>query len=667
MIHEKSLVVYKTRPALVRAAGEKIEIALLGGGEKIRVREKDVELLYPGPVAGTAALEQDIAAMTTEDVPAETVREVWELLSGSLAADASISLRELAELVYGVFSPRSAWGAWLFLSEGRYFTGTMAALRPRPLAEVEAGEKRREARVRDGQERDAVLEWLKQQRRSRPGKTGLPSAGSPSGETAPECPPGLDEALIRRHVQDLEALACGKSTKSKTMKELGLTENSGDAHALLLDTGLWTPLVNPHPVRFGLSLVSARNIPQAPPEEARRDLTGLPAFAIDSPWSLDPDDAISVEGNTLYVHVADPAASIGPEDPAEREARDRGATLYLPEGASRMLAEEALSLFALGLANTSPALSFKISLDEQGAIQDIEIVPSIIKAARLSYAQADALLNSGGGPAGKDAAVLEALHRIAERNQKRREAAGAVSIELPEIHISVKENEVHLEPIVPYRSAAIVRECMLLAGEGAALWAGRQTSLGGRRLAFPYVSQETGDLPDRILPGMAGAWQLRRCMRPRLLSVKPGRHWGLGLEAYTQVTSPLRRYTDLLAHLQIRALLRGEEPLPEEEVLTRLAAGEAAAAAVVQAERASRVHWTAVYLSDKRDSLWDAVVLEKKGGRQANPLWAVMIPALALETQVPLPGDPLPNEPVKLSLKSVQIPRGEIHFVWAGG
>jgi exoribonuclease-2 len=666
MIREKSLVVYKTRPALVTAAGEKIDITLLDGGEKIRVREKDIGLLYAGPIADSAALGRDIAAMTADIAAGEAaaVREAWELLAGSLGAEDSVPLRELAELVSGEFSPRSAWGAFLLLNEGRYFTGTIAALRPRPPAEVAAGEKKREAKVREGQEREAVLEWLKKRRQSAgPGKGAAPAEAS-AGETVagPEYPPGLDESRIRRHVQDVEALAWGKSAKSRTLKELGLPESPEDAHALLLDTGLWPPLVNPHPSRFGLSLVSAGDIPKAPPEEARRDLTGLPAFAIDSPWSADPDDAVSVEGNTLYVHVADPAASIGPEDPAEREARNRGATLYLPEGASRMLAGEALGLFALGLAGQSPALSFKLTLDETGAIRETAIFPSTIKAVRLSYAQADSLLNSAAdGATGGDAAALEALCRIAERNQKRREAAGAVSIELPEVHISVDEGKTALEPIVPYRSAAMVRECMLLAGEGAALWAGRQTTPAGQRLAFPYVSQEAGDLPGQILPGLAGACQLRRCMRPRTLSVKPARHWGLGLEAYTQVTSPLRRYTDLLAHLQIRALLRGEEPLTEEEVLTRLAAGEAAIAAVVQAERASRAHWIAVYLSDKLDSLWDAVVLEKKGGRTGSS-WALMIPALALETQVPLPGEPQPNDQVKLVLKSVKIPRGEIGF-----
>jgi exoribonuclease-2 len=571
---------------------------------------------------------------------------------------ASVSLRELAELVFGEFTPRSAWGACLLLNGGLYFTGTIAAVRPRTRAEVEAAEKKRETKNQEGRERDAVLEWLKKRRRA---------ARGPGNAADYDFPPGLDEAVVRRHIQDLEALAYGRSAKSRTLKDLGLPESPEDAHALLLDTGLWTPLVNPHPARFGLSVVSAKIPPDPPPEEDRRDLTALPAFAIDSPWSHDPDDAVSVEGNVLFVHVADPAASIGPESPAEQEARDRGATLYLPERTSRMLAEEALSLFALGLAETSPALTFRMTLDGEGMIEETEIFPSLVKVTRLTYTQADELLAAGAdrlpgaradGSAGRDAAALGELYRIAGRNLKRRLAAGAAFIDLPETHISVEDGTVRIEPVAPCRSTALVRECMLLAGEGAALWAGRQ-SPGGGRLAFPYVSQEPGTPPGQLLPGLAGSWQLRRCMRPRTLSVKPGPHWGLGLDAYTQVTSPLRRYTDLLAHLQIRALLRGE-PLGEEKVLARLAAGEAAASAAAQAERASRNHWTAVYLSDKKDSVWDAVALEKKG-----PRWTLMIPALALETQVPLPGDDEPNDEVKLALKSVNIPRGETGFTFS--
>jgi exoribonuclease-2 len=652
MIGEKKLVAYKNRPALAAKAGEKIDITILNGDGGLRVREKDIEVLFPGPVADAAGLSRDITAL--EDgagVAPAAAREAWELLAGDMGPGLSVPLRELAELVYGEYSPRSAWGAYLLLTEGLYFTGTPDAVRPRPQAEVAAGEKKREAKNREGRDREAFLARLKTRRLELPGDS--------------------------RYMQELEALAYGKSAKSKTMKELGLPENPEDTHALLLDTGFWTPLVNPHPARFGLSAVSAKALPEPPPEEERRDLTALPAFAIDSPWSVDPDDAVSADGNTLYVHVADPAASIRPDSSAEREARDRGATLYLPEGASRMLAEEALPLFALGLGDISPALTFKMTLDDEGAVRETEIFPSLVKAVRLSYAGADRLMDGGGpaaegaadsptGQTGRYAAALEELRWLAERNLARRLAAGAVSIELPEVHISVDNGTVTIEPIVPYRSAALVRECMLLAGEGAALWAGRFQA-GGSRPVFPYVGQEAGDLPGRVLPGLAGSYQLRRCMRPRVLSVRPGRHWGLGLEAYTQVTSPLRRYTDLLAHLQIRAILRGEEPLGEEEVLLRLGAGEAAASASVQAERASRAHWTAVFLSDKKGSLWDAVALEKKVTRGGGSVWALMIPALGLETQVSLPGDISPNDEVKLAVTSVDIPRGEIGFMPSEG
>jgi hypothetical protein len=61
------------------------------------------------------------------------------------------------------------------------------------------------------------------------------------------------------------------------------------------------------------------------------------------------------------------------------------------------------------------------------------------------------------------------------------------------------------------------------------------------------------------------------------------------------------------------------------------------------------------------------VALEKKGGRGAGSSWTLMIPALALETQVPLSGDIQPNDEVKLVMKSVNIPRGEIGFIHDGG
>ncbi|MDR2495421.1 MAG: RNB domain-containing ribonuclease [Spirochaetaceae bacterium] len=606
MIREKSLVAYKNRPALVVETGEKITINV-SGGDAVRVREKDIEMLHPGPCT---------LADLDPEADDRDARDAWELLAGD-----AVSLADLADLVYGEYTARSAWLAYLILKEGIYFKGDTRALKARSAEEVRQGEEKRRGRQQDKAERDRFLDRL----RSR--SVRLPED--------------------RRFLQDLEALAYGKTDRSRTLKDLGKPETPQEAHRILLSSGVWDFWTNPHPARFGLSTVSAKT-PAAPPDEGeeRLDLTRLNAFAVDNPWSGDPDDALSLgDDGCVWVHIADPAATVMPGSPADLEARDRGATLYLPEGPSRMLSDETLPLFALGLREVSPALSFKITLTDDFFIRETDIVRSWVRVTRLTYQEADELM--AREPDG-DAARLLA---IAARCRHRRIRSGAVMIELPEAHIFVSPGSVTVEPLAGSRSADMVRECMLLAGEGAAQWALQ------RRLPFPYISQEAGDIPESPLPGMAGSFQIRRCMRPRTLSVKPGIHWGLGLDTYTQVTSPLRRYTDLLAHQQIRAFLRGEAPLHEDEIVLRLGAGEAAAHTAVQAERASRNHWLAVYLSDKKGSTWEGVALESRGPRSV-----VMIPALGLETQVAWKRAPEPNEPVTLTLSTTRIPEAEAVF-----
>ena len=621
MISENALVVYKNKPAIVKEfADGKISISLMDGSS-VKVRDKDIELLHPGPVKNFNGINIDVSQTA--------IREAWELLSDE---GAPVSLKELAALICGEYNPASAYAAYRLLKDGLYFSGAIAAITPRSRNEAAAEEEKRSGKLRESTERAEFLRRVKACLK-KPSESSL-----------------LQENL--RFMQDVEALAYGKSVKSRTMKELGLSETPEDAHALLLNTGLWTAAVNPHPARFGLSLNHSEICPAAPSFDDRRDLCRLAAFAIDSPWSSDPDDAVSIETDetgrrTLYVHIADPASTIMPGSPVEKDARDRGVTLYLPEDTVRMLADEALELFALGLGEKSVALTFKMTLNEDCEIIDTEIFPSIVKVTRITYEDADRKI----GGAGTGAPELRALYDFAMCNYKRRTAMGAVNIELPETHITVIDGTPDIQPIVQYRSASLVRECMIAAGEGAGSWA------AARGIAFPYISQEVdiqGDVPE----GLAGSWFLRKCMRPRVLSTKPGRHQGLGLDTYTQVTSPLRRYTDLLAHMQIRAFLRGDEPLSTDEVSARLGFSEAAAIAAVQAERASDNHWTFVFLSGKKDSLWDAVALEKKGNR-----WAVMIPSLALETQAVLQRDVSPNDSIKLILKSANIPKGEAVFI----
>jgi exoribonuclease-2 len=603
MIAEKSLVLYKNRAAVVVEKADKITIAL-SGGETAKVREKDVELLHPGPSAKAEAIENA--------QPKGDAAGAWELLSGT-----TVPVSELAELAFGEFTPETAWAAWLLVRDGLLFSGTPDAVLAKGAAEVEAEEAKRNEKKKESAEREAFLARLAK------GSVKLPEDA--------------------RRLQDVEALALGKTDKSKTMKDAGKAETPVEAHKLLLAVGYWPAEFNPHPYRFGKALASAKEPIPPPPQEARLDLRSLRAFAIDNAWSSDPDDAVSLDGDILWVHVADPAASVFADDACDVEARGLGETLYLPEGSFRMLAEGSLPLFALGLTETSPALSFKIALNGDASVKDIEICKTLVRVERLTYGQADALAGDS---------ALAPLFALADKLYARRLQAGAVVIDLPEAHIHAENGEVSVEPIQSYRAADMVREFMLIAGCAAARWAIRN------RLPFPFVAQELGDLPADPLPGLAGSYQLRRCMRPRRLSAVPGEHAGLGLSEYTQVTSPLRRYTDLVAHQQIRAFLDGKTPQTADEVLARIAAGEAAAQAAVQAERASRQHWTMVLLSRMKNAQWDAVVVERKGGRAT-----VLIPALAMEASVAVKGEAALNDTVRVAVSNVKIPELEASFV----
>jgi exoribonuclease-2 len=659
MFKKDALVIYKTRPARIGDIADKITL-ILANGETVKVREKDFVFLHPGPLNGQLDDFSLLPSPRDADDPDEKdnendarLREAWELLDGS-----TTTLRELAELAFGNWSPSSAWRAYQALQNGSYFAGTMDAVIPKDRAQVEAEQQKQAAKASENTERAAFLSRLK-------ARSLLPAD--------------------KRFMQDVEALALGRTEKSRTIKELKdarLSEEPVAAHRLLLEAGVWDMFVNPHPARNGCIAESAKT-PVLPPDmtEERADLTHLAAFAIDNEGSEDPDDAISVteEGGqtVLWVHVADPAASVTPDTPADKEARERGSTLYTPDGVYTMLSPDALPLFALGLQERTPALTFKLTLNPDTTIAAVDILFSLINVTRLTYRQADELLKKGESDDSQESGELAALDQVSQKILERRLDNGAIVFDFPEVNIHVCRGEndsgenpvekedkasdeapaqksVDIQPEEAYLAQRIVRECMLVSGEGAAQWALHN------KIPFPYISQEAGDPPDKLFPGLAGAYQLRRTMRPRTLSNKPGPHWALGLDIYTQVTSPLRRYTDLLCHQQIRAFLKNTPLLTEDEILVRLLQAERGASAANHAQRASNMHWKQVYLSDKKGQVWDAILLEKR-----KPRSIVLIPALAIETQAALsaaadacePGDTL-----KVTLLKANIPENEA--VW---
>lgn len=628
MFKTKSLVLYKNQPALLQEVStDKYTIlyctALPSPGGKPaqfatqKVREKDIELLFETTSGEKTLLVQLL--QVTEDAKAmqERIEPLYELLSEEEDSFTTpVSFADLQDYA-DVKTAQDSWLLYKALKNTLFFTEQDSLSFMVQTKEVIARqEEKNRAKEAELENRSAFIQRLKAK------KLNLPA----------------DAQLM----QDVEALALGQSDKSKTMKEAGFTETPEKAHKLLLDTGVWTVTKNPYPTRWGLSTQSATQRLAPPPEEERITLE-QEAYAIDNQWSTDPDDAIAFDGQYVWVHIADPASSVYPDSPIDIAARHRGATLYIPEGAVRMLAEDSLEDYALGLTPLSRALSFCIELDENGAVLSCKVLKTLVKVKRYTYEEADMQ---------KDSPQLAPLYTIARRNEQRRLKAGAVSITLPEVHISVTDGIVNISPALSWESNNVVREFMLLAGEAVAKFAFKNG------IPFPFVSQEKPDLPTNILDGYAGQYQLRRCMRSRSLGVTPMQHAGLGLGMYTQVTSPLRRYSDLVAHQQLRAFIDGRPLLNKDTMLERIAAGDAAAGASVKAERKSNLHWTLVYLTQNPQWEGDAVVVELKG-KQA----LCLIPSLAQETLLTPSRTVALNDTIKVRAGNIDIPTLSVNFI----
>ena len=594
---EGSLVLYKHDPARVASVGEKKITIVLPEGETARVRPKDIELLHPGPAESPDQLLPQDGEMET----------AWELLSGR-----ETTLRELTELAYGVYTPAAAWAAWQWVSDGLYFEGSPQRIRARTPDEVAQEEERREARAAERRARDSFLERVRE------------------GEFGPQ-----DD----RYLVEVERLALGQTDQNRVLSELGRAATPENAHALLLEVGYWDHTVVPYPERLGLP-TSPPSVPVPDlPAEPRIDLTHLPAFAIDDEGSTDPDDAISLEmaagGHRLWVHVADAAALVLPDSPADLEARARGASLYLPDGKIPMLPSAAENQLALRSREVSPALSLRIDVDADGEIGSVAVLSSFIRVARLTYAEVETRLCE---PPFSD------LHHLAQNFLARRRDNGAIRIDLPETDVYVVDGEVIMRPVLPLRSRVLVREAMLMAGAATARFAVE------REIPLPHAKQaapETDEQPDNL----AGMFALIRRMGRTEYSTVPGEHGGLGLDSYVQVTSPLRRYLDLVVHQQVRAHLRNLAVLEGQELMERIGATEALGGSIRHVERLADAHWTLVYLTQHPDWQGEATLVDKWDRRGR-----FLIPQLGLEHQMQVPEELRLNTGIQLRVVDVDLP-----------
>lgn len=594
------LVLYKTRPALVISLAEKVEIRLQGAKNK-RVREKDVIPLHPGPVDDLSALSLDGASL----------EETWELLSGE-----TCGLSELADLLYGEFTPASAWSSWQMLADGLYFEGTVEQIHSRSADAVTADRREREEKQRAEDDWNAFLERAR------------------SGDLIEE---------DHRQLAEVERLATGQLKQSRILASLDIQESPESAHRFLLKTGYWEPEHNPVPRRLDLSLETlSLDVPGLLPEQ-RLDLRHLDAYAIDDEGNQDPDDAISLDGDRVWVHIADVAALVQPDSELDKAARERGANLYLPETTVTMLPEQVTRMLGLGLENESPSLSIGFRFKDEGVV-DVDVKLTTISATRLSYQEADERLRQSSQDA------LTQLLKISQSYRARRFAEGAIELDLPEVSVRTQGDAIHIRPLERITSRQMVTDLMLMAGDAAARFAAE------KQIPIPYVEQpepETREMTETL----SGHYAFRRFMRPSLATTSPGRHAGLGLEPYTRVTSPLRRYLDLVTHQQLRAYINSTDLMTDETVKSRITATQLGIGAIRKTERFSNLHWKLVYLQRHPDWQGEAIVVEL-GQRKAK----LLIPSLAMETRIRLTDQMVMDESIILSLIEVDVPDQAAYF-----
>jgi exoribonuclease-2 len=311
------------------------------------------------------------------------------------------------------------------------------------------------------------------------------------------------------------------------------------------------------------------------------------AITIDDEETVEIDDALSCEplpdsALRVRVHIALVADFVSRDGAMDTEAAARGATVYLPEATVRML-PDAISTGAASLiaGHDRHVLTTDVRLSPSGEMIDCSIYPSSISvAARLTYDQADRLLDGGEEPeTASRATMLRLLLDAATKLRERRRAAGAILTQRREPKIRVDSNEIEIK-IVDNNSPSrqLVAEFMVLSNYAAAHFATE------RHIPIIY----------RVQPGVGGA---PSSQRPRL-SLYPEFHAGVGLQCYAQASSPIRRYMDLVLQRQLMATLTegGPSAYQPDDLLRVLAGAEAAEADGRELERHAKRYWILRYL-----------------------------------------------------------------------
>jgi exoribonuclease-2 len=436
-----------------------------------------------------------------------------------------------------------------------------------------------------------------------------------------ECPPEIaalkDELLYAPDRNKVETRAFEDACRKTGLSPARLFERAGllaDTHAYHLNRFLHE--FYPRGAGF-------------PPHEVALALDELPvaevrAFSLDEVGTSEIDDAFSVvrldDGRLrVGIHIAAPALGIAPGSPLDTIARERLSTAYMPGRKYTMLPADVVAAFSLDHGAAQPAVSLYFEVGADGLpLSTHSRVERVPIAANLRHAQYD-VLNAAfekGERAGLEYEdELRELWRVGLALEKRRgrPSTGAAILDYT---FFVEDERVR---IVPRKRGSpldkLVSELMILVNSS---WG---ALLAEREVAAIYRVQSTGKVR---------------------LSVHAEAHEGLGVNCYAWMSSPLRRYVDLVNQWQLVASLQGRRPpfsRTSEGLLTALRAFEITYARYDEHQRAMETYWSLRWLlQESRDAVDGSVIRENLVRLEGLPMVirVASLPELASGTRVRL-------------------------------
>ncbi|MDP6715569.1 MAG: ribonuclease catalytic domain-containing protein, partial [SAR202 cluster bacterium] len=412
----------------------------------------------------------------------------------------------------------------------------------------------------------------------------------------------------------------------------------------------------------------------------RRDLTSLDVFTVDDEDTRDRDDGLSIEhvqtkiegamtdAYRVGIHIADASSIVQPESALDKDADRRMATLYLPERKIWMLPPDIASdAGSLSPGERRLAVSLMATITEDAEVASWEVTPSIIRSrAALSYDTVDARIDDDSAPMHRE---LSTLRMLAQKLKEKRESTGTPNLDRDELSVKVSASgEITVDVLQRSNPArSMIAEYMIFYNAMLAEFCKKN------ELPAPYRSQKAPDVSDIVAQTPEGLlrWYLTvRKMGPASISTEPGAHAGLGVPAYIQASSPLRRYPDLVIQRQVSHFLKtGDKFYSDEEI------SSVAQRADMQIRELSRIefdrekYWFLKYLDAQRqeleaegeEAIHEAYVLDNPPNR-AGVMDLVKYP---FRVRAALVSDVKPGDTVKLRLHGVDLWRRVGQFVVA--